>query len=199
MKLEIVQDFLTSNGYEKKKFNREIIKNNVEDILPFENIYINRIETELYLIEEKNTPFTQEEIEEFENIILAFIQVLPNRNPLKYNINLLLLCPLQTDCIDKSDVRFLVGLERNKYTCRKIVMDTSSSKDIFIKKEISLLPSFPIKVELTQSKSIKDSLIEEVKTVVNKNLYNELVKENEELNLDTVLNLLELKEGKSDE
>lgn len=199
MKLEIIQEFLKSNGYEEKKFNRVTNENNFEDILPFDNIFINRNETELYLIEEKSTPFTPEEIEAFENYILAFIQLLPNRNPLKYNINLLLLCPLQNESVDKSDVNFLVGLERNKYTCRKIVLDTSSSDDVFINNEISLLPSFPIKVDLTASKSIRDSLIEEVKTVVNQNLYSELVKEIEELNLDTVLNLLELREGKSDE
>lgn len=198
MKLEIVKEFLKSNGYAEKKYNREY-KNNFEDILPFDNIFINRNENELYLIEEKRTPFTQEEIEAFENNILAFIQLLPNRNPLKYNINLLLLCPLHTESVDKSDINFLVGLERNKYTCRKIVLDTSRSNDIFIRNEISLLPSFPIKIELTASKTIRDSLIVEVKKVVNPNLYKELVKVDEDLNLTKILNLLELREGNSGE
>ncbi|MGP4080003.1 ABC-three component system middle component 1 [Pseudalkalibacillus sp. R45] len=199
MKIEIVLEFLKSNGFEEKKFNREFTKNNSEDILPFNNIFINRNETELYIIKEKSTYFTQEEIETFENNILAFIQLLPNRNPLKYNINLLLLCPLHTKGADKSMVNFLVGLERNKYTCRKIVMDTAISNDMFIKNELSLLPSFPINIELTPYKSLRESLEEDVKTVVNQKLYNELIKWNEELNLDTVLNLLELREEKSDE
>jgi hypothetical protein len=190
MKLEIVQEFLKSRGYKKTKFYR---KNN-EDILPIDIIFINRDETELYIIEEKEAPFNKEEIENIENDILAFIQLLPNRSPLKYNINLLLLCPFQSENVNKEDLNFLVGLERNKYTCRKIVLDTSCSNDIFMKNELSLLPSFPIIVELTPSKSIRDNLAEEVRTVVKQDLYNELVKSNEDLYLEKILKLLEIKE-----
>jgi hypothetical protein len=195
LKLEIIQEFLISQGYEKTQYFR---KNN-ENILPFENIFINNDKTELYLIEEKEVPFNKEEIEVFENNILAFIQLLPNRSPLKYNINLILLCPLKTESVDKADVKFLVGLERNKYTCRKIVLDTSYSNEIFIKKELSLLPSFPIRVDLPQSTSVRDRLAEEIKKVIPQNLYIELIKENEDMNMNTVLNLLEIREEKSDE
>lgn len=200
MKLQIVLDFLAGNGYEEKMFKRKThIDGSEEDILPFGHIFINSLGSELYIIEEKNTPFQKKEIEEFENIIFTFLQFLPNRNPLKYNINLLLLCPLRHEGSLSEEIDYLVGLERNKFTCRKIILDTSKNDELFRQDELSMLPSFPVQVELTPSGSIRKDLLVQVKEIVKPALYTQLIKINEKLELENILSLLGAKEENENE
>ncbi|MGG3271492.1 ABC-three component system middle component 1 [Priestia aryabhattai] len=188
-----VNDYFVHHNFKEKKFYHPIKKSFVGeeevDILPFNKIFISSDNNEIYIVEEKDSLFTTEEIDEMDGKILAFIQFLPNKNPIKYNINLLLLCPLPSGEKTK-EVQEILGYERSKYTCRKIFLDTSSQD---FQQELSILPSFPLQVNLTLSERRISKLTTKVKEMVKQDLYHELLKEEEEIELEDILSLLEIK------
>ncbi|MFC9744202.1 hypothetical protein ACFVKC_40675, partial [Streptomyces noursei] len=104
MKIEEVCDYLRTNGYTEKTFLRNSTFLNSEgrrdkkevNILPFNQIFISQNQNEVYIVEEKESLFTPAELEKFDNLILTFIQFLSNKDVIKYNINLLLVCPFNT-------------------------------------------------------------------------------------------------------
>ncbi|MBY0029885.1 hypothetical protein ACQKJG_23225 [Priestia megaterium] len=192
-----VNKYFTDNNFFERKFfqsklftNKDGIKERSQvDILPFDKVFISAEEKEIYIIEEKNSLFTKEEIDKMDEKILTFIQFLSNRDPIKYNINLLLLCPFPTEKNTK-EINMILGYERSKYTCRKIFLDTSN---VEFQKELSILPSFPLEINLTLSDTKISSLSTRVKNIIDEDLYNELLKEEDQIELDDILNLVNVK------
>ncbi|MDN4075852.1 ABC-three component system middle component 1 [Fictibacillus terranigra] len=191
MKLNTVKDYLHANGYSEKPFMKKSAIINSEgkreiseiNILPFKHIFISQSQKEVYILEEKECLFTSNELEKMDNLILTFIQFLSNKDAIKYNINLVLLCPFNKKQ-DQKELQKMLGFERNKYTCRKIFLDTSS-KDF--SEEMAILPSFPLDVHLVLKSTQIDSLSNKIKEVMDDNLYSALLKDAEELTLNQVL------------
>lgn len=181
MKLNDVINYLVNNGYFEKTYIRNTSYLNKEGkreskevrILPFNHVFVSANNNEVYIIEEKEDLFTSKELEEMDNIILTFIQFLSNRDPIKYNINLVLLCPFETKKNQK-EFNYMLGYERSKYTSRKIFLNTSSK---IFENELSILPSFPLDVHLTLKQTQIDSLTSKMKEVVSESLYNALLKD----------------------
>jgi len=194
LKVEIVSQFLKDHSFFEKEYLRtwSIINAQGEkeemsrNILPFSRVFVDKNEKEIYIIEEKITYFLVEEINKMENDILAFIQFLSNKESIKYNINLLLLCPL--DAINKTEeITNLLSFERSKYTCRKIILNTASED---FDQELAILPSFPININDNIPEEKVDELKDRIEKVVDEVLYQELLKETEEIDLEKILNHL---------
>lgn len=194
MKIKDVIQFFESNGYKEIIFTR---KNFFQEeareytILPFDIIYASQNKTEIYIIVEKTEGvYTKTEIEEMESKVAAFIPFLKNTDPIKYNINLLLLCPLQIKKqkdIHKSEIASILGFERSKYTCRKLFLDTANNN---FEDELTVIPSFPLHVHLKFSENEEFDLIRKVKETISDDLYKELKKEKAEININRVTLLL---------
>lgn len=167
----------------------------VRNILPFDRVFVDKDEKEIYIIEEKKSYFTVEAIDRMENDILAFIQFLSNKESIKYNINLLLLCPLNAK--DKTkEITNLLSYERSKYTCRKIILNTANAD---FEQELAILPSFPIKINHKIPGEKKDLLNSRINKVVDKTIYQELLKETDEIDLEAILNHLVIKDDEQSE
>ncbi|NWQ43312.1 hypothetical protein MLOOGBEN_21665 [Bacillus sp. EB106-08-02-XG196] len=192
MKLNDVIKHFINNGYYEKTYIKNSSYINKEGkreskdviILPFKHVFVSANNNEVYIIEEKENLFTSKELEEIDNKILTFIQFLSNRDPIKYNINLVLLCPFETKKNQK-EFNKMLGYERSKYTSRKIFLNTSSDN---FENELSILPSFPLDVHLTLKQTQINSLTMKVKEVVNESLYNALLKDT--IDDDTLNNIL---------
>ncbi|MCZ2258076.1 hypothetical protein [Sporosarcina sp. G11-34] len=194
MKIEIVSQFLKDHDFLEKEYLRTWSSSNAQgekeevsrNILPFSRVFVDKNEKEIYIIEEKSSYFTVEEINEMENGILAFIQFLSNKESIKFNINLLLLCPL--NAIDKTEeITKLLSFERSKYTCRKIILNTAN---LDFNQELAILPSFPISINSELSQEKVGELKDKIKEVVDETIYQELLKEKDEIDLEKILNHL---------
>ncbi|MEX3748195.1 hypothetical protein [Lysinibacillus xylanilyticus] len=194
MKIDIVSQFLKDHNFKEKEYTRtwSIINSQGEkeemsrNILPFDRVFVDNDEKEVYIIEEKSNYFTVEEINEMENDILAFIQFLSNKESIKYNINLLLLCPLNAKD-NRKEITDLLSFERSKYTCRKIILNTANAE---FEQELAILPSFPININDNLSQEKVDILNDRIKIVVDEAIFQELLKETDEIDLEEILNHL---------
>jgi len=193
MRIEQVIHFFKSNGFSETQFTRRSLNNEAEEysILHFDCVLTNADRSEIYILEEKSERmYTKSEIEGLEHKIAAFIPFLRNSDPIKYNINLMLLCPLHIKKhidIHHGETASILGVERSKYTCRKIFLDTSSEN---FDDELSMIPSFPLRVDFKFSETEQYNLSRKVKEVLSDELLEELLKDKSELNLDLVTSLL---------
>ena len=194
LKIDIVSQFLKDHDFLEKEYLRTWSISNAQgekeeisrNILPFSRVFVDKNEKEIYIIEEKSSYFSVEEINKMENDILAFIQFLSNKESIKYNINLLLLCPL--NATDKTeDITNLLSFERSKYTCRKIILNTAN---VEFEQELAILPSFPIKINHNFSEEKVDELKNRIKEIVNEDIYQELLRETDEIDLEEILKYL---------
>ena len=200
MKLDSICEILNQNGYFMKKFTKFISKGINSKIfltdyktLDFDNVLSNENDTELYIIEEKaNDAFSFEDIYAMEKRISSFIFTRPNKDSLKYNINLILICPIK-----EMDRKLVITLERNKYYCRKIFINSLLEGQDF-ENELNVLPFLPIShsVPFYELSSIPN-VLEEVKSKINDNKIFELLSSEEEINLNE-LNEAILSSGKGD-
>ncbi|OMF84315.1 ABC-three component system middle component 1 [Paenibacillus sp. FSL R7-0337] len=193
MRIMQVRQFFESNGFSETQFKRKMqnIEGEEYSILRFDCVLINKERSEIYILEEKlNCMFTRTEIEKLENMIAAFIPFLRNSDPIKYNINLMLLCPLhikQSNNTSKEKTASIIGVERSKQTCRKIFLDTSSDN---FDDELSMIPSFPLRVDFKFAESEQSNLSFKIKEVLSDELTKELSKENSKVDLDKITSLL---------
>lgn len=129
----------------------------------FEHVYFDANEREAYLLIEKANIFSPSEIDQLVDEIAGFITLRPN-DILKYNINLVLLCPLQlynNNAINESDPKYkILSYEKDRYFCRKFLLDTTNPN---FEEEIDLLPFMPVDVDFNQVSQGYDGLIIEVK------------------------------------
>ncbi|WP_342503623.1 hypothetical protein [Lysinibacillus sp. FSL L8-0126] len=203
MKIDIVSQFLKDHNFKEKEYLRTWSIRNAQgekeeisrNILPFDRVFVDNNEKEIYIIEEKLNYFTVEDINKMENDILAFIQFLSNKDSIKYNINLLLLCPL--NAADKTkEITNLLSFERSKYTCRKIILNTANAD---FEQELAILPSFPINLNHNLSKEKVDLLNDRIKKVVDEAIFQELLREADEINLEEILNNLVIEDDNQSE
>ncbi|MEI2358833.1 ABC-three component system middle component 1 [Mesobacillus zeae] len=203
MKSEIVSQFLKDHGFLEKEYLRTWSSCNDQgereeksrNILPFSSVFIDSNENEIYIIEEKSSHFIEEEISKMENDILAFIQFLSNKQSIKYNINLVLLCPLNaTDKME--EITNLLSFERSKYTCRKIILNTANEN---FDQELAILPSFPININHTFSEDKVGELENRLKEIVDERIYQELVRETDDINLEELRNHLVIEDDDQSE
>lgn len=203
LKIDIVSQFLKDHNFKEKEYLRTWSIRNAQgekeeisrNILPFDRVFVDNNEKEIYIIEEKLNYFTVEDINKMENDILAFIQFLSNKDSIKYNINLLLLCPL--NAADKTkEITNLLSFERSKYTCRKIILNTANAD---FEQELAILPSFPINLNHNLSKEKVDLLNDRIKKVVDEAIFQELLREADEINLEEILNNLVIEDDNQSE
>jgi hypothetical protein len=195
-KSNIIINFLESKQFYKKEFIEDVptyIENkliiNKEKVLNFENCFVNLKESEMYIVVEKDCIFTNKEIVNFEVEILTFINFLNYESPLKYNINLVLLCPFENH--QKDEISRLISNERSKNICRKLVFNSSLSNEE-IEKELVILPSFSLGFEIDIEDSIINQFQTELENVIdNSKLYSELIKNLDEIDFLSVMNILD--------
>lgn len=102
----------------------------------------------------------------------------------------MLLCPLhikQSNNTSKEKTASIIGVERSKQTCRKIFLDTSSDN---FDDELSMIPSFPLRVDFKFAESEQSNLSFKIKEVLSDELTKELSKENSKVDLDKITSLL---------
>lgn len=161
------------------------------NILPFEHVYIDKNKVELYLLVEKKELFNEEEIKQFDKKISSFIAFLDYNDPIKYNINLILLCPLNLKThVTDSNTKKILAYERNKFNSRKIFLDTSNKN---FHEELEILPSFPIDLGYEFKSDGYKGLVEDIKTIIPNELFEELSKEIDEINVNKISYFLEKK------
>jgi hypothetical protein len=202
MMFQEVCRLLENNGFKKKRFMHKKMNNSSEvvemDLLEFDHIFISENETEVYIIEEKKELFKPTEVEQLEKRVAGFIPFLGNR-PLKYNINLLLLCPLDLKRQGKSnEIKKLISYERSKYFCRKIFLDTAVRNKQEKEEELSILPSFTMELNINEFSSGYEGITQKIKEVINDELYLELVKTDRQININNVLTYLNINDTLKD-
>ena len=118
-----------------------------------------------------------------------FIIWLGNK-PLKYNINLILLCPLGLGSKSKQDrqgIDEIINYERDKYYCRKIFIDVSNPN---FEEELLILPSFPLKVSFDGMMKRYDGVIQAINEILPEQLYNELKQKEIKPDIDKILSMI---------
>ncbi|MGN4584298.1 hypothetical protein [Bacillus cereus group sp. MYBK228-1] len=196
--LHKVIELLKQNGFQKKEYipnrivyNQETQKSEEKAIrlLNFDHVYLNKTETELYILIEKDTVFTHRDIKEYEKKMFNFIIWLGNK-PLKYNINLILLCPLGLGSKSRQDrkgIDEIINYERDKYYCRKIFIDVSNPN---FEEELLILPSFPLKVSFDGMMKGYDGVIQAINEILPEQLYNELKQKEIKPDIDKILSMI---------
>lgn len=142
------------------------------DLLPFDSVFSDSYGKEIYIIEEQlEQMFSKEIIATIEDKVRAFIYSRQNNDGIRYNINLILLCP-----IDKKSQEYkeIVDLERNKYTCRKLFLNSKCSN---YEDEMSILPFIPISSYINYDVSELTNLADEINRITfsNEIILNELL------------------------
>lgn len=196
--LKKVLNLLTLNGFEKRQSKGRYKKlgctSRLQEqlqTLSFKHIYINTAETEMYILCESKEAFTEKEIKEYEREIASFVIMVGNR-PLAYNINLVLLCPLnlkKNQLSVNSPISRLIDMERNRYYCRKIFLDTANRNS---EEELVTLPFLPVKIELDISHLNYEKTAEKIQKVIPAELHKELIKKESNPNLQQVVKFLEI-------
>ncbi|UPM56376.1 hypothetical protein [Gottfriedia acidiceleris] len=195
--LKRVLKLLMENGFEKRKTISQIRKlgylsrtQELLQLLSFKHIYINSKETEMYVICESKKIFIEEQIKEFEREIASFVIMLGNK-PLAYNINLVLLCPLnlkKNHLSENNHISKLIDIERDKYNCRKFFLDTANRN---FEEELDIIPSLALKIEVDSSNLSYEQTIQKIQEDMHPELFKELIKNEDTPDLQQVLQVLE--------
>lgn len=162
-----------------------------KNLLSFESVFSDSCGREIYIIEEQiEKMFSKQTIIEMEDRVKAFIFSRQNNDGIRYNINLILLCP-----IDKKSLEYknIVALERDKYTCRKIFLNSNCQ---CIQDELSILPFIPISEYVDYDVNKLMNLTDEINKISYNNeiILNELL--SKEPNLKKIENeLIKLTKG----
>lgn len=149
---ENIKDRIETNSNENVVTKYERVEG--ELLSSFRHIFQDDKGRELYILEEKESMFTDRDLDRFHKEISGFI-TLSSNDVIKYNINLILLCPFGKSLADKNIIN---KYENNKYICRKIFLNTLNDN---LEEEINLLPllrlnSNPIAIDEYE---IKNSVI----------------------------------------
>lgn len=116
--------------FEKYCFKKEKLYVYDEE-LPFKNVYINRYNTEAYIVEQISLDeLNNNKIEEYEEQILWF-ENFTEEYYLKYNMNLMIL--YKEDKKNKIQFNdFIQKYERDSNICKKIFLDINNKENTFI-------------------------------------------------------------------
>ncbi|MBH0160460.1 hypothetical protein [Fictibacillus sp. 26RED30] len=139
----------------------------------FQDIFINQDESEAYIVIFNDHIFKEEELKMFESKIIGLIGYLPN-TPIRYNINLVLACPLKIKEGDRlsETSNAIIRYERIKYYCRRFFLDIENSS---FEDELIMLPFSSIQLDI----DVKgyNGILREIQKIVPENLYEELMKD----------------------
>jgi hypothetical protein len=204
MVYNLVAEKLSQSGYEPKIFEKLITRRATEgkefvekiSLLPsFDHVYVDAEEKEAYILVEKDSIFSNEEIQQYVDEIVGFIALRPNET-LKYNVNLIMVCPLNLK--NKENYNYdpayqIMSYEKDRYFFRKIFIDACNPN---IEEEINILPFMPITVDFNAISAGYEGIAAEVKSVLgHEELFTNLGKRDVSPQLDAIIELLRL-EGK---
>ncbi|MBD3917585.1 hypothetical protein H8B09_02375 [Paenibacillus sp. PR3] len=182
-----VKKHLEDNGFnpisEESKFRKHL------EELGLDDVYLNKQENEMYIVKSKDEPMALDEVQIIINKIAGFTLLFPNIS-LSYNINLVLICPLNKKQVDNEllDGINRLNIERNKYYCRKFVLNSSAKNT---DEEIDILPIRAISLHIKEQFNGYDGLNRNVSNVLGDAMFEELSKP-ERPELDQILKFLEI-------
>lgn len=182
-----VKKHLQDNGFspisKESKFRKYIEEFGSDDV------YLNQQENEMYIVKGKKEPMTLEEVQSFVNKIAGFTLLFPNI-ALSYNINLVFICPLKKSQVNSEllDEMNRLIIERNKYYCRKFVLDSNVKN---VDEEIDILPIRAVSLHINEQFHGYDGLNRSVSLAIGDTMFEELRK-SEKPDLDAILNLIEI-------
>lgn len=169
-----IEEFFLTNGFKKLgefEDNSSIIKLLLKT--GFHNIFISPNENEVYIVETNKHVFREEELKSFETKIIGLVGFLPNI-PLRYNINMVLACPLNIRNNGKSSrtKNQIIRYERIKYYCRRFFLDTAN---LSFEDELAILPFSSIQLDI----NVKgyEGIVQEIKKILPEEIFTELVRE----------------------
>lgn len=178
MDLKKIDNLFLKYNFKKEKLYID------EDILDFENIYINKDRTEVYIVEEVSLDQIKGSIiEEFQEEILWFENFTENYY-LKYNINLIILYDESNS--NKEFRRYIEKYERDSGICKKIFIDIKNEDNL------CMLPFIDIEIKHDIENPSLDISSEIKKILKDDNLVNILLNSNldEENNYNDVISLI---------
>ncbi len=153
--------------------------------LAFENVYINKNNTEVYIVEKLNLDnLSKNKIEEYQEEILWFENFTDNYY-LKYNINLVIL--YDEGQVNSEFRGYVEKYERDSNICKKIFLDISNEDSLCI------LPFLDIEV-MTEKENQDLDIMNDLSNILKSNeLINFLSKDNlsEEYIEKNIINILE--------
>ena len=131
--MQKIDKLFIENGFKKEKLYID------KEELPFNNVYINQSNTEVYIVEKLDLNDLQNnKIEEYQDEILWFENFTENYF-LKYNMNLNILYDEQN--IEDEFKNYIQKYERDSNICKKIFLDINN------KDNLCILPFINIEVQ----------------------------------------------------
>jgi hypothetical protein len=205
MACQLILEKLYQFGYKPIKFERVITQRTDggidaikrTNLLPsFEHVYTDSAEKEAYIIVEKDYIFSNDEIRQYVDEIVGFIALRPNE-PLKYNVNLIIVCPLNLknkENYNDDPTYQIMAYEKDRYFFRKIFVDSLNPN---VEEEINILPFIPITVDFNAISAGYEGLATKVKAILGyEELFINLSNSESPPNLDAVIEMVKL-EGKN--
>ncbi|OMD41115.1 hypothetical protein [Paenibacillus odorifer] len=193
--LDHLSTLFEENGFSRMSFIQKLPYYDIElkkhsmkftDILKFDCIYADQEIREVFVIASKlKSVFTQEEIKNCEQEIANFINFHPS-NSLRFNITLILLCPLNfTKKMKKipADILDVLGSEKDKYFCKKIFLDSTNPN---AEEELSILPLVPINISVKDKANGYSGITLKLKEFMNDELFKELTKIEDEPDIEII-------------
>ncbi|WP_277469713.1 MULTISPECIES: ABC-three component system middle component 1 [unclassified Paenibacillus] len=182
-----MKQYLKENGFspinEDSKFRKYI------EELGSDDVYLNQLENEMYLVKGKDEPVSMQEVQSYVDKIAGFTLLFPNL-ALSYNVNLVFICPLKKQQIKDGFLnqsnRLII--ERDKYYCRKFIINSSAKN---LDEELDILPIRPVSLHIKEQFSGYDGLNQSVSKVIGDSIFEELSKK-EKPDLDAFLKLIEI-------
>ncbi|AIQ34699.1 hypothetical protein R50345_08790 [Paenibacillus sp. FSL R5-0345] len=183
--LEQLISMLENNGYYRMSYIQRLPKYDKDNnkyemkylnILNFDYVFSDKENKEVFIIQEKNKIYTKDEIKRYEEEVASFINFNPH-NSLKFNITMVLLAPLYLQMKKSKKVSFevleLLSSEKDKYFCKKIVLDSKNSN---FEEELSILPLVPINISVKDKSNGYNGITLKLKEFINESVFNELIK-----------------------
>lgn len=182
-----VKEYLQENGF--SSINDESRYKKYIEELGLNDVYLNQKENEMYVVKGNDEPISLDEVQSCVDKIAGFTLLFPNL-ALSYNVNLVIICPLNNQKVKNKllNQSNRLNIERDKYYCRKFVLN-SITKDV--NEELDILPIRPVSLHIKEKFNGYEGLNERVLNVLGEVLFKELSR-SEKLDLDDLLKLIEI-------
>ena len=182
-----MKEYLQENGF--SSINDESRYKKYIEELGLNDVYLNQKENEMYVVKGNDEPISLDEVQSCVDKIAGFTLLFPNL-ALSYNVNLVIICPLNNQKVKNKllNQSNRLNIERDKYYCRKFVLN-SITKDV--NEELDILPIRPVSLHIKEKFNGYEGLNERVLNVLGEVLFKELSR-SEKLDLDDLLKLIEI-------
>lgn len=183
-----VKEILKAQGY----LHKSQVYNSPHILSDLNEVYIEPKKRELYILINKDAPFSKEEIKTYQQQVSGFI-TLHADGILAFNINLLLFSPIGYYNKKEKDeyIDLVNSIERNKSYCRKIFLDTMA-KGVDRRAELSILPFVPISFSEIETNLEQDDIQFDRIFCNQEQLYEELLKNRTELSIEKILSCIDI-------